>query len=111
MKEKNITAYFCSHCNKLYQRKHACIDHEKLCMSNPEIERACYSCIHFEKKDIRYYFDSYPGEDHRKLSLLHCKKLDKFLYPPKVEAKKNWFDLGDEFNEPMPKKCDDMELY
>lgn len=110
MKEKQITAYFCAHCNKLYQRKHACITHEVYCSSNPDPQRACFSCIHLHKKSVTHYYDTYSGESYEYVTILHCKKLDKFVYPPKVEAKKNWFDLGDEFNEPMPKVCNDRDI-
>ena len=110
MKEKEITAYFCSHCNKLYQRKHACLNHEKICYSNPDAQRACYVCIHLKKKDITHHYDTYCGASYETINIFHCNKLNKFVYPPNVEQKKNWFDLGDEINEPMPKKCNDIEL-
>ena len=63
-----------------------------------------------EKKDVAFNFENYHGEQESIVNLLHCSELNKFIYPPKVEAKKNWFDLGDEYNEPMPKVCDDRDI-
>jgi len=109
MKEKKITAYFCSYCNKLYQRKHACINHEGICFSNPDNFRACYGCDFLSKKTTMHYFDTYSGESYEKVSLLFCSKKGMYVYPPKVEHGKKWFDLGDEINEPMVKKCDEFK--
>lgn len=107
MKTEIKEVYRCEHCNKFYQRKHACKIHEGHCNKNPENYRACLNhCEHLHKKEVRHYYDTYCGESWENVTLLHCKKKDIFVYPPKVEVKKNWFDLGDKFNEPMPKKCD-----
>ena len=40
-----------------------------------------------------------------KVKLLHCDKLNHFLYPPRVEHKGNAFELDPEENKPMPKNC------
>ncbi len=98
-------AYKCEYCSKLYQRKTACENHEKHCTKNIDNHRACFGCAYLNKKQTWHYFDTYCSESKEKLSLLHCGEKEIFLYPPKIEVKKNWFDLGDELNEPMPKKC------
>lgn len=111
MKTETKEIYKCDHCNKLYQRKHACILHEKYCSRNPDIERACFNgCAHLHKQVVDYYSDTGYGEIHEELNLLHCKHKNIYLYPPKSEAKKNWFELGGEdINEPMPKECNDFK--
>ena len=114
MKTEIKEVYKCEYCNKLYQRKHAAIQHENGCSKNPNNKRACIvdgiACDHLIKKRVWHYFDTPFGEDKQQVDLLYCGHKKIFMYPPKVEAKKNWFELGDELNEPMPKECDDYKL-
>lgn len=106
MKTEIREVYKCDYCNKLYQKKHFAENHEKVCVLNPDNKRACDDCVHLTKKDNTVYYDQYDWSDgSRLLSLLYCPKIDSFLYPPKVEHKKNFFDLGDELNQPMPREC------
>lgn len=106
MKEETKTIYKCEYCNKLYQRKDACIKHESYCFKNPEAKRACYNCIHLEKKKTSVYHDQYDGSQSEEVvELFHCAVKDIFLHPPKVEAKKNAKEISEE-NLPMPKECD-----
>ena len=105
---KTITKeiYFCDFCNKLYQRKHACIEHEKRCNSNPDNHRACFGCDYCVKKEIEYSAygivqDGVYVEQKMIVNILYCMKLKKYVYPPSVEHKNNPFELGDEFNDPM----------
>ncbi len=105
MKERHISVFNCDHCNKLYQVRNACERHEKLCNKNPINFRACHFCEHLDKKETTIYHDTGYGEMTSKVSLLYCKAKDIFLYPPKVEAKGEWFETDPE-NVPMPKECD-----
>jgi hypothetical protein len=41
---REITAYNCDHCNKIYSIKGQCKAHEKKCYYNPET-KSCASCI------------------------------------------------------------------
>jgi uncharacterized protein YbdZ (MbtH family) len=41
---REITAYNCDHCNKIYSIKSQCKAHEKKCYYNPET-KSCASCI------------------------------------------------------------------
>lgn len=41
---KEITAYRCSHCGKVYVTKKACIVHENNCIRNRE-NRCCPTCV------------------------------------------------------------------
>ena len=98
--------YKCEHCNKLYQIKNKCLEHEKVCNKNPDNQRACFGCRHLEKKNYTIYEDHhYGGELERKVELLHCPKINSFLYPPKVEHKKNWYETDPMENKPMPRTC------
>ena len=104
--------YKCSHCRKLYQIKTACINHEKGCHKSPYNERVCFNCPFLDKKFTTIHYDTGYGEDERSIELLHCSKIDSFLYPPKVEHKGNMFELGDESNQPMKSTCEhyDQEM-
>ena len=97
--------YKCEYCNKLYQLKHFCEKHEKICKKNPENDRPCFSCVHLSKKDVVVY--EYCGDIEHKvnLSCLHCDKKEVFLHTPQNEIKGNALELGGD-NLPMPKECD-----
>ena len=98
--------YKCEHCNKLYQIKRFCESHELSCNKNPANQRACFRCVHLGKKNHTLYND-HPmgGETTRVVSLLHCKHFGNFLYPPKVEHKKNYHETDEIENSPMPMVC------
>lgn len=107
MKQVTVPIYSCDHCGKLYKRKNACINHEPMCGHNPENRRACFGCVHLEKVKADYYIDSpYGGEIHTEVHVLKCHKLEKYVYPPRVEHNKTAFDFGDTLNTPMPRKCE-----
>ena len=110
MKTEIKEIYKCDHCRKVYQIKKYAIAHENACKRNPVNKRPCFDCLHLEKKQTTHYYDTYCGEDEREISLLYCAMDQKFLYPPKVESKKNMIDLGDESNDPMPKQCNHYDI-
>jgi len=99
--------YKCEHCKKLYQLKHFALRHEQSCTKNPANWRACFGCVHLGKRETKVYHDSpFGGEQVQTVEILYCPKKEVFLYPPKVEVKKNMYDLGDDLNEPMPMECE-----
>lgn len=104
--------YKCGHCRKLYQIKSACIKHEIQCSNNPENDRACFGCVFLEKKEVLHYSDD-PMCEGWKVNVLHCSKIDSYLYPPKVEIKGNMYNefnlAGNIENNPMRKDCDDYK--
>ena len=102
MKSKQITAHFCDHCNKLYQREKAAIQHEIVCNKNPNNFRPCFGCDFLTKKEHSIYRDGYYGENEIIVNVLFCTKKKEFLIPPSVEHKRN--SLSDEY-EPMPIYC------
>lgn len=99
--------YKCDHCNKVYLKKTAAINHEIICLKNPINNRPCFGCPLLTKKETTVYYDQWDGsESERKVELLYCQAKKIFLHTPKNEMKKNAFELGYESNEPMPKECD-----
>ena len=107
MKTETRQVYWCSFCHKLYLRKNYCERHEELCSKNPENDRACFHCVYLERKSTEYFYSN--GDSIELVDLLHCKKLQCFLYPPQVEKKGNAFDLGDEINMPMKVNCEFLD--
>jgi len=108
MKQKEITAYFCDHCNKLYQRQHACITHEKRCSKNPDNDRLCWNCMHCSIKYEEFWQDGYSGDDPGTVKVFHCSKLDTFVYPPKVEySHQGPYDF--DYNIPMKNECEHFD--
>lgn len=106
MYSKTKEVYYCQFCKKHGLSKSKMEYHEKICGYNPENVRACHSCMLLEKKEIEVFYDTGRGEESVIKDCLHCSKRNVFLYPPKVEVKKNWFEFGNESNEPMPKICE-----
>lgn len=104
---ENVTIYKCDFCGKELKQKHSMVNHEITCLKNPINIRPCYGCPLLIKKEAIIYYDNWDGsESEREVELLYCQAKKHFLYTPKNEAKKNWFELGNEINEPMPKECD-----
>lgn len=107
MKTETREVYKCDHCSKMYQIKRYAEQHEVFCVKNPENKRACTFCPHLDKKVTSYYQEFPDGSEmERTVELFFCKEKRMFLYPPKVEIKKTWFELGYHENSPMPKDCD-----
>ena len=100
MIEKVITAYFCEHCNKLYQRKNACVKHEKYCRKNPANMHKCWSCDHLEYTKAEY--DEYGVTP----ASFFCKKRDVEMWSYIAERR----NIQHEAEERMPLECDDFEM-
>ena len=105
MKEINKPVYYCDHCKKHGLSKHKMIYHELVCNYNPDNRRPCFNCQNLTKKEISISKDYGFGETFETYDLLFCNEKKIFLYTPKNEIKKNFKDLGDELNEPMPRFC------
>ena len=107
MKSETIEVFRCDHCRKIYQRKALAIQHEKLCKKNPINQRICFGCPMLTKKETFVYYDHPNGsESKRRVELLYCEYKETFLYTPQNHIKQNFFELGDEENNPMPTECD-----
>ena len=106
---KNTTVYSCEFCKKRMFTKNAMIKHELWCDRNPSNSKACSGCIHIKEIEVEIYHDDPRGRDiTRKHKGLYCTKLDKKLYPLKVQ-RKGWDKIYETFSEqePMPKECSD----
>lgn len=113
MKSEKRMVYWCDYCNKRYLSKGWCERHEKRCDKNPENNRACFNCIHLEMdNDAKVYWDDFRGMEHEQtVNAYYCKKLEKYLIPPKAEHKGNAYEFGNALNEPMPKECEHQNEY
>ena len=99
------TIFKCEYCNKLYQRKYFCEQHEKACFHNPANARKCLSCLFLHKKNVTIFEDLYDGEHEQIVNVFYCEKVNTCLYPPTVEHKKNQFEIDEYLNMPMKKEC------
>lgn len=105
---KEVKAFKCSFCGKLYQKQYFCQNHEKSCNKNPDSKRACFDCIFCTMKSERVYFDSPAGDYSEYRKMLFCEQKGIFVYPPKIEFSKRryGYKLGGRENIPMPKTCE-----
>jgi hypothetical protein len=106
--------YKCEHCRKMYQIKSACEKHELICNKNTSNHRACMSCPHLIKKTVDVHFDNPMREETIRTDVLFCPKINSYLYPPKIEVNKNWFEGediedGKTENNPMPISCEILD--
>ena len=104
------TIYKCDFCKKVYLKKKWAEKHELGCTKNPANDRPCFHCRCLETKEFELGEDDPENGDYMyRLNILHCRKRDVFLYPPKVELKGTAYDLEDERNEPMPMSCEHLD--
>jgi len=114
---KEIKAYKCDHCGKIYNRKHNARIHEEKCKKNPDNNRACFGCRFLEKVELPVYVEnSFMYEEEQTKEVLVCAKFKTGVYPPSVEnhpTLDGYEILGNEFeiegNKPMPRECKDKE--
>jgi len=103
---KEIKAFVCGYCKKLYRSEKACVKHENLCNKNEENIPICYKCAHLGKKEIWIddYYDSERDEVIRHpFSSFYCEKLKIALFPIIVEKKGNQEEGIDSYV--MKKEC------
>lgn len=122
---KQVQAYRCEHCEKVYMMKSACLEHEAhRCPQNPENRPLCYDCKHYQpsveadnKERIIYFSGFCPWNDEeiklgKKFDPNKCECTDRKLF--------NNIKLSDEMQEalheagynpmPLPKDgCKDFE--
>lgn len=108
MKTEIKEVYKCDYCNKLYQIKYHCQNHEKSCTKRPDYLRPCHNCniLKKVKETISVgYGDIYGNKKKEVVKVLFCEKRDVFIYPPSVAAKGNAFEMAKP-NIEMPKECE-----
>jgi len=97
---EKVEAYKCSHCPKLYQRKHFAIKHEMQCSKNPNNWHRCYDC---------YYLtvDREVNDKGESIKTFYCEKLEKYMHTCKAEARGFSDKLG---TVRMPIECKEYRL-
>lgn len=96
--------YNCSHCNKLYLRKQSALTHEHLCFKNPANDALCYTCKHFEKKQVEAEYINYGVRSTSyKPLLMFCNKLAICLHPLQYDRVAQTIEFD---NEPVRKECE-----
>jgi hypothetical protein len=82
---KEITAYTCSFCDKVYKLKSSAARHEKKCFANPA-NRACRSCSHAVKdRDTVYvppHGDQNYGDADYEIDYIWCEINQQYLSHP-----------------------------
>jgi len=113
---ENVTIYKCDFCKKELKRKHAMVNHEKLCSCNPENFKKCtQGCLYLETEKHVLYFETNYTEDgpeysEQEKTVFRCSKFDKLMYPWSIERKgiaEKWSTFDEQ--EPMPKECDSFK--
>jgi len=82
---KEVKAYACSYCEKIYKNKSSAASHEKKCFANPA-RKACRTCKHAIKDSETVYVrpkggHSY-GEDDYDIDYIYCEVTEKMLIHP-----------------------------
>ena len=103
---ENITLYHCDYCKKKLFRKGSMTRHEETCLNNPKNHKACFNCIFLEKTEQEVAWgheNPFTEMGSKKIEMFKCSKLDKLMFPYRIERKK----LHERFDtyanqEPMP---------
>lgn len=85
---KEIKAYKCGYCGKLYQRKPSCRRHEDNgCLKNPKIRPVCFDCklmqCSEETEDVVLRVDMIDGREvraSRRFKRTICRETGKKMY-------------------------------
>jgi hypothetical protein len=88
MRKRTIDVYNCDHCNKMYQRKHACEQHERDCFKNPANHRPCLDCMNLTMIEQTIYGNDWMGgevQTKEMLSFAALKELPFIRQRPKIE--------------------------
>jgi len=99
---KEIKAYKCDFCGKVYQRRIYCEKHEYTCGKNPDNKPVCWDCKYLQKG--KFEFDP-CADDSGSYITYFCDKRDEELMPI-TSAKKGYYENGISGNAiAMPKVC------
>lgn len=115
---KEINAYKCDFCGKLYKRKGDALNHERVCHKNPINDARCIMCSHIELVPVlvkNWLWDGDPYNDTPALievKKFHCNKLNKDLYPALILRKKLHLRHPEHYatQELMPNECEYFDL-
>lgn len=85
MIEYNRPSWQCEHCGRIFKRKCNAVQHEAVCRHNPDIEKLCYSCKHYDNNGwSTEKIEVWRGNDfeEREIQKNRCEALDLNLYNP-----------------------------
>lgn len=111
---KEVKAFKCDFCSKLYQKERFASAHELKCTSNPANKTVCFGCDHLEKVTAEHTYFDHNGNDYQEeVHIMKCSKIGVYVYPPKVGFSERGpylaENLGDVENIPMKKECNLFE--
>jgi hypothetical protein len=114
---KEVIAYKCEFCSKLYEKRANLVKHAPVCKKNPVNFRPCFACKFSLKVYMPIVIENSVGyEQIIEERIIICDKLKRGIYPPKVERHKTLdaYSISDNHlgiteNLPMPKECDSYE--
>ncbi len=90
---KEVTAYACSYCEKIYKNKSSAVSHEKKCFANPA-RRACRTCKHAIKDTETIYVrpqgDQNYGDADYEIDYIYCETTEKILSHPEKPCGFKW---------------------
>lgn len=94
---KEITAYRCDYCGKLYRRGKTCTSHEAICAKNSVNFTACFGCKYLTKAEVETTIFGFNGycevEEDVKVRVCVCTKNNAHMIPPKIQRKGEWYDV------------------
>ncbi len=112
---ENVTIYKCDFCKKELKRKHAMVNHEEKCNSNPLNFRACTNGCTFLQREIidvdfetGYHYENGESEYSKiQVNAFKCTKFDKIMYPFSIEKSMalEKYPKTFKYQEPMLKEC------
>lgn len=105
MKVINTTIYKCDHCSKKYFKKHAAVNHEKICFHNPENYQPCLNgCKYLEREEVFIDCESHTF----KANAFKCGKTNQLMYPLIAKRLNDKYDLEahDQIQMPLIKCID-----
>lgn len=119
---KEIKAYKCGYCGKLYQRKPSCRRHEDNdCLKNPKIRPVCFDCklmqCSEETEDVDWWVTMMDGREvrvSRKFKRTICRETGAKMYVDVHLSEEAKYGLDDEGWEAMPthaEGCKYAKLY
>ena len=82
---KEITAFECDFCKRIFLTERGAKQHERRCRKNPCIARACYTCVHYENVQYRSDMDKFQftvNGLNMHLDKNRCEALSTFLFNP-----------------------------
>lgn len=108
MTVKETKVYKCDFCKKKSFMSNAMVRHERWCNSNPVNFKACIDCQNLEETTVDYEIQIAIDDfrtNHAKA--FRCTRLDRLLYPTKVEQKGLPEKYPNTFENqyPMPTNC------